>query len=148
MGSQSVGQMPCGSPCAPMGPWVSGRGVGARRGAGGAEDAVSPLSTCSHLSLPAGDLHLSVSEVLNSRHFCNKIWNAMRFVLNVLGEKFVPQPAEEVREKRSWEWGCLMSEAEGGIWEEGGHWESSRPHVLQPPSACSCPSRPPWMPGS
>ncbi|KAM7136631.1 valine--tRNA ligase, mitochondrial isoform 1-T2 [Molossus nigricans] len=53
------------------------------------------FALCSHGAL-AGDLHLSVSEVLSSRHFCNKIWNAVRFVLGVLGEKFVPQPAEEL----------------------------------------------------
>lgn len=67
-------------------------------------------------SLPGGDLHLSVSEVLSSRHFCNKIWNALRFILNVLGKKFVPQPVEEVRERKgAWDWGSLMSEVEGGI---------------------------------
>uniref|UniRef100_A0A8D1VHW7 Valine--tRNA ligase, mitochondrial n=1 Tax=Sus scrofa TaxID=9823 RepID=A0A8D1VHW7_PIG len=43
-----------------------------------------------------GDLHLSVSEVLSFRHFCNKIWNALRFILNALGEKFIPQPLEEL----------------------------------------------------
>lgn len=32
MGSPSVGQMPCGSPCAPMGPWVSCAGVGGEEG--------------------------------------------------------------------------------------------------------------------
>ncbi|XP_035879660.1 valine--tRNA ligase, mitochondrial isoform X1 [Phyllostomus discolor] len=53
------------------------------------------FALCSHGAL-AGDLHLSVSEVLSSRHFCNKIWNALRFILNVLGEKFTPQPAEEL----------------------------------------------------
>ncbi|XP_006896339.1 PREDICTED: valine--tRNA ligase, mitochondrial [Elephantulus edwardii] len=53
------------------------------------------FTLCSHGAM-GGDLNLSVSEVLNSRHFCNKIWNALRFILNVLGEKFVPQPAEEL----------------------------------------------------
>lgn len=66
--------------------------------------ARTPCATATHmhappsLSLSGGDLNLSVSEVLSSRHFCNKIWNALRFILNALGEKFVPQPAEEVRE--------------------------------------------------
>eukprot|EP00069_Balaena_mysticetus_P002789 bmy_16305T0 len=55
-----------------------------------------PVHAPSCLSLPGGDLHLSVSEVLSFRHFCNKIWNALRFVLNALGEKFIPQPAEEL----------------------------------------------------
>uniref|UniRef100_Q5ST30-2 Isoform 2 of Valine--tRNA ligase, mitochondrial n=1 Tax=Homo sapiens TaxID=9606 RepID=Q5ST30-2 len=53
------------------------------------------FTLCSH-GVQAGDLHLSVSEVQSCRHFCNKIWNALRFILNALGEKFVPQPAEEL----------------------------------------------------
>lgn len=56
-----------------------------------AEDREIPVS------LPlGGNLHLSVSEVLNYRHFCNKLWNALRFILRALGENFVPQPAEKV----------------------------------------------------
>uniref|UniRef100_A0A8D1LBA7 Valine--tRNA ligase, mitochondrial n=1 Tax=Sus scrofa TaxID=9823 RepID=A0A8D1LBA7_PIG len=53
------------------------------------------FTLCSHGAL-GGDLHLSVSEVLSFRHFCNKIWNALRFILNALGEKFIPQPLEEL----------------------------------------------------
>ncbi|KAM6185035.1 valine--tRNA ligase, mitochondrial [Rhynchocyon petersi] len=53
------------------------------------------FTLCSHGAL-GGDLNLSVSEVLNFRHFCNKIWNALRFILSVLGEKFIPQPVEEL----------------------------------------------------
>nr|XP_027778841.1 valine--tRNA ligase, mitochondrial isoform X2 [Marmota flaviventris] len=53
------------------------------------------FALCSHGAL-GGDLHLSVSEVLSCRHFCNKIWNALRFILNALGENFVPQPAEHI----------------------------------------------------
>lgn len=53
------------------------------------------FTLCSHGVL-GGDLHLSVSEVLSFRHFCNKIWNALRFILNALGEKFIPQPLEEL----------------------------------------------------
>uniref|UniRef100_G1R100 Valine--tRNA ligase, mitochondrial n=1 Tax=Nomascus leucogenys TaxID=61853 RepID=G1R100_NOMLE len=53
------------------------------------------FTLCSH-GVQAGDLRLSVSEVQSCRHFCNKIWNALRFILNALGEKFVPQPAEEL----------------------------------------------------
>lgn len=56
-----------------------------------------PACMRSPLPLPAGDLHLSVPEVLSSRHFCNKVWNALRFIFGVLGENFTPQPAEEVR---------------------------------------------------
>ncbi|XP_007532396.1 valine--tRNA ligase, mitochondrial isoform X1 [Erinaceus europaeus] len=53
------------------------------------------FTLCSHGAL-GRDMHLSVSEVLSFRHFCNKIWNAMRFIYNALGENFVPQPAEEL----------------------------------------------------
>ncbi|XP_029387417.1 valine--tRNA ligase, mitochondrial isoform X2 [Mus pahari] len=53
------------------------------------------FALCSH-GILGGDLHLSVSEVLNYRHFCNKLWNALRFILHALGDNFVPQPAEEV----------------------------------------------------
>ncbi|XP_069344957.1 valine--tRNA ligase, mitochondrial isoform X1 [Eulemur rufifrons] len=55
------------------------------------------FTLCSHGVL-GGDLHLSVSEVQSCRHFCNKIWNALRFILSVLGERFVPlpPPAEEL----------------------------------------------------
>ncbi|XP_047651243.1 valine--tRNA ligase, mitochondrial isoform X2 [Phacochoerus africanus] len=53
------------------------------------------FALCSHGAL-GGDLHLSVSEVLSFRHFCNKIWNALRFILNAFGEKFIPQPLEEL----------------------------------------------------
>ncbi|NWU60079.1 SYVM protein, partial [Dromas ardeola] len=45
---------------------------------------------------PVGDdIRLDVNTVLSSRHFCNKIWNAVKFVLAALGPDFVPQPPEE-----------------------------------------------------
>ncbi|XP_027732511.1 valine--tRNA ligase, mitochondrial isoform X1 [Vombatus ursinus] len=50
---------------------------------------------CSH-GTQGDDINLSVSEVLSSRHFCNKIWNAMRFILNALGDRFIPHPTEEL----------------------------------------------------
>ncbi|KAM8777942.1 valine--tRNA ligase, mitochondrial isoform 2-T2 [Rhynchonycteris naso] len=53
------------------------------------------FALCSHGAL-AGDLHLSVSEVLSARHFCNKVWNALRFILGALGEEFVAQPLDEL----------------------------------------------------
>jgi hypothetical protein len=69
------------------------------------------------LSLPGDDLHLSVSEVLSCRHFCNKIWNALRFILHALGENFVPQSAEEVKERKQscLEWSDYMSEKKGHL---------------------------------
>lgn len=87
-----------------------------------AKDSPRSCHQCasSFLSLPGGDLHLSVSEVLSFRHFCNKIWNALRFILNALGEKFIPQPLEEVRERRdARSWVVRRLRVGGGIWKEG-----------------------------
>lgn len=77
-----------------------------------------PKGPLSPFSIPAGDVHLSVSEVLSSRHFCNKIWNALRFIFNVLGDNFMPQPAEEVREEMLGSEGSQILRVEGGIWKE------------------------------
>ncbi|XP_069054704.1 valine--tRNA ligase, mitochondrial isoform X2 [Lepisosteus oculatus] len=43
------------------------------------------------------DISLSVSQLLSTRHFCNKIWNAVRFTLGALGEGFTPLDPREVR---------------------------------------------------
>ena len=43
------------------------------------------------------DINLDVKRVVGYRHFCNKIWNAMKFSLNGLGEGFIPNPTDEVR---------------------------------------------------
>uniref|UniRef100_A0AAA9SZ15 Valine--tRNA ligase, mitochondrial n=2 Tax=Bos taurus TaxID=9913 RepID=A0AAA9SZ15_BOVIN len=72
------------------------------------------FTLCSHGAL-GGDLHLSVSEVLSFRHFCNKIWNALRFILNALGEEFIPQPAEELSPASrmdTWILSCLARTAQ------------------------------------
>ncbi|XP_028910687.1 valine--tRNA ligase, mitochondrial isoform X1 [Ornithorhynchus anatinus] len=53
------------------------------------------FTLCSH-GAQGDDVNLAVSEVLSCRHFCNKIWNAVRFVLRALGDGFCPLPAEEV----------------------------------------------------
>ncbi|MBN3299897.1 SYVM protein, partial [Amia calva] len=42
------------------------------------------------------DINLSVSQVLSTRHFCNKIWNAVKFTLGALGEDFTPLPLTKV----------------------------------------------------
>ena len=43
------------------------------------------------------DINLDVKRVVGYRHFCNKIWNAMKFSLNVLGSDYVPSAAQEVK---------------------------------------------------
>ncbi|CAL8297187.1 unnamed protein product [Lota lota] len=43
------------------------------------------FALCSHRA-QGEDISLSVSQVLSSRHFCNKIWQTVRFTLGVLGD--------------------------------------------------------------
>ncbi|XP_061110480.1 valine--tRNA ligase, mitochondrial isoform X2 [Conger conger] len=42
------------------------------------------FALCSY-KLQGEDISLSVSQVLSSRHFCNKMWQTLRFTLSVLG---------------------------------------------------------------
>lgn len=42
------------------------------------------------------DINLDVKRVVGYRHFCNKIWNAMKFSLNALGEGYAPPTGEQV----------------------------------------------------
>uniref|UniRef100_A0A8C3ICW9 Valine--tRNA ligase, mitochondrial n=1 Tax=Chrysemys picta bellii TaxID=8478 RepID=A0A8C3ICW9_CHRPI len=53
------------------------------------------FALCSH-RVQGDDINLDVATVLSSRHFCNKVWNAVRFTLGALGEGFAPQTPEEV----------------------------------------------------
>ncbi|XP_032643733.1 valine--tRNA ligase, mitochondrial isoform X1 [Chelonoidis abingdonii] len=53
------------------------------------------FALCSH-RVQGDDINLDVAMVLSSRHFCNKVWNAIRFTLGALGEGFAPQTPEEV----------------------------------------------------
>ncbi|XP_026795850.3 valine--tRNA ligase [Pangasianodon hypophthalmus] len=36
------------------------------------------------------DINLDVNRILGYRHFCNKLWNAVKFAMRALGEGFVP----------------------------------------------------------
>ncbi|KAM9488338.1 valine--tRNA ligase [Clarias gariepinus] len=36
------------------------------------------------------DINLDVNRILGYRHFCNKLWNAVKFAIKTLGEGFVP----------------------------------------------------------
>lgn len=72
------------------------------------------FTLCSH-GVQGGDLHLSVPEVLSCRRFCNKIWNALRFILGALGESFVPCPSEELSPSSlvdAWILSCLALAAQ------------------------------------
>ncbi|MGH0154450.1 UNVERIFIED_CONTAM: hypothetical protein FKN15_027064, partial [Acipenser sinensis] len=42
------------------------------------------------------DINLDVGQVVTARHFCNKIWNAVKFTLGALGDQFEPLPLQEV----------------------------------------------------
>uniref|UniRef100_A0A3Q1G266 Valine--tRNA ligase, mitochondrial n=2 Tax=Acanthochromis polyacanthus TaxID=80966 RepID=A0A3Q1G266_9TELE len=43
------------------------------------------FALCSH-KIQGEDISLSISQVLGSRHFCNKMWQTLRFTLGVLGD--------------------------------------------------------------
>ncbi|XP_025919816.1 valine--tRNA ligase, mitochondrial-like, partial [Apteryx rowi] len=52
------------------------------------------LALCSH-NVHGDDVRLDMDTVLSYRRFCNKLWNAVKFVLGALGPDFVPEPPEE-----------------------------------------------------
>lgn len=43
------------------------------------------------------DINLDVNRILGYRHFCNKLWNAVKFAMRTLGDKFVPAEKAQVR---------------------------------------------------
>ncbi|XP_061597128.1 valine--tRNA ligase, mitochondrial [Cololabis saira] len=47
------------------------------------------FALCSH-KMQGDDISLSVSQVLSCRHFCNKMWQTLRFTLGVLAETGTP----------------------------------------------------------
>lgn len=44
----------------------------------------------------ARDINLDINRVVSYRHWCNKLWNAIRFAMLNLGDGFVPQPVTPV----------------------------------------------------
>uniref|UniRef100_A0A8B9V5I3 valine--tRNA ligase n=1 Tax=Anas zonorhyncha TaxID=75864 RepID=A0A8B9V5I3_9AVES len=60
------------------------------------------MALCSH-NAHGDDIRLDVATVLSYRHFCNKVWNAVKFVLAALGPDFVPQTPEEAAPRRPME---------------------------------------------
>ena len=43
------------------------------------------------------DINLDVKRVVGYRYFCNKIWNALKFSLKILGSEFTPTHTSEVK---------------------------------------------------
>ncbi|XP_029441072.1 valine--tRNA ligase, mitochondrial isoform X2 [Rhinatrema bivittatum] len=53
------------------------------------------------------DVNLDVARVLSARHFCNKVWNALRFTLAALEDGFSPRPLEKLSPEAPMErWVC------------------------------------------
>lgn len=42
------------------------------------------------------DINLDVNRILGYRHFCNKLWNAVKFAMKTLGDNFVPSEKAQV----------------------------------------------------
>uniref|UniRef100_A0A6Q2Y555 valine--tRNA ligase n=1 Tax=Esox lucius TaxID=8010 RepID=A0A6Q2Y555_ESOLU len=45
------------------------------------------------------DINLDVNRILGYRHFCNKLWNAVKFAMRSLGDSFVPSEKEGVSDR-------------------------------------------------
>ena len=39
------------------------------------------------------DINLDIKKVVAYRHWCNKLWNAIKFAMKNLGDDFTPSPA-------------------------------------------------------
>ncbi|NWH63428.1 SYVM protein, partial [Geococcyx californianus] len=53
------------------------------------------MALCAH-NAHGDDVRVAVPAILCHRHFCNKIWNALKFVLANVGTAMVPDVPEEV----------------------------------------------------
>ena len=48
------------------------------------------------------DIHLDINRLVASRQWCNKVWNAVRFVLAKLGDNYYPQRPDNMSEVCLW----------------------------------------------
>ena len=63
------------------------------------------------------DINLEILRVEGYRKFCNKIFNATKFAMLKLDEKFVPEPSPKVR------WRCLVLVSEWTLTRMLAHWQ-------------------------
>ena len=50
------------------------------------------LKQMSHFDRQGGDINLDIKKVVAYRHWCNKLWNAIKFAMKNLGDEFQPSP--------------------------------------------------------
>ncbi|NXT51941.1 SYVM protein, partial [Pluvianellus socialis] len=85
------------------------------------------LALCSH-NVHGDDIRLDVGTILGYRHFCNKVWNAVKFVLAALGSQFEAHhpPEETVPEQPMERW--VLSRLVQAVGECGRHMEALEVH--------------------
>lgn len=49
--------------------------------------------------LKGGDINLDIRKVVAYRHWCNKLWNAIKFALRNLGDSFTPSPSHAAADR-------------------------------------------------
>lgn len=70
------------------------------------------FALCAYIT-PGRDINLDIKRVEGYRHFCNKLWNAVKFTLMTLGPDFVPNPTNDLTGSESkvdlWILSCLWT---------------------------------------
>lgn len=67
------------------------------------------------------DINLDVNRILGYRHFCNKLWNAVKFAMKTLGDDFVPSEKAQLcgKESASDRWILSRLSAAVGLCDDG-----------------------------